>query len=274
MEIIVVDDGSTDRTTDVLAGYGDRIRLIRQQNQGPAAARNTGIRAATGEIIAFLDSDDSWLPEKIERQVRLLEATKSAGVKCCVCNARMEFVSGIVNSFAAAALYPKCRQGIWMNPAEILVTRYLFFNQVVAVRREALEQAGYFRKGIMEDYDLSLRLALLGPWAFISDPLVVWHEQEGDNLSRTHSQLEISTRAFEILQDIRSSSHWGPLLPQGLLHRRIQALRWQMLAHRLTNQPGRVDGFLGRCVLGLLQLQKQIRYGLRMYPSMDDRNRH
>ena len=59
------------------------------------------------------------------------------------------------------------------------------FNQVVARRRAALEQTGYFRPGIMEDYDLALRLSLVGPWAFITDPLVVWYEHAGESLSRT-----------------------------------------------------------------------------------------
>jgi glycosyltransferase involved in cell wall biosynthesis len=268
IEIIVVDDGSADRTTDILAAYGDKIRLIRQENQGPSAARNTGIQAAKGEIISFLDSDDSWLPEKMERQVRLLQATESAGIQCCVCNARMEFATGTVTSFATAELHPALREGIWTNPAEVLVTRYVFFNQVVAVRREALERVGCFRRGIMEDYDLALRLSLLGPWAFIADPLVVWYEEPGDNLSRTHSQLEISGRAFEILQEIRSSSHWGPLLPPVLARRRLRTLKWQILAQRLSNRPRRADAFLGRCALGCLRVLKQVEFGLCFYPRM------
>ncbi len=67
-EVIVVDDGSTDQTGEILKVYGDKIRVIRQQNGGVSAARNAGIKAATGEIISFLDSDDEWLPSKTERQ--------------------------------------------------------------------------------------------------------------------------------------------------------------------------------------------------------------
>jgi glycosyltransferase involved in cell wall biosynthesis len=69
VEVIVVDDGSTDDTRDRLAGYGDHIRYIHQQNRGLSAARNTGIGAARGEFVALLDSDDLWLPDKLERQV-------------------------------------------------------------------------------------------------------------------------------------------------------------------------------------------------------------
>jgi glycosyltransferase involved in cell wall biosynthesis len=271
IEIIVVDDGSTDRTADILTGYSDKIRLIRQKNQGPSAARNAGIKAAKGEIISFLDSDDSWLPEKMERQVRLLQATESAGVKCCVCNATMEFATGTVTSFATAELRPELREGVWTNPAEILVTRFLLFNQVVAVRREALDQAGYFRQdlpyGLNDDYDLALRLSLMGPWAFIADPLAVWYEH-ADNISRTLRQLDICLYSFQILKDLSSSSQWGPLLPKTLLRRRMRALKWEILAQHLSNRPRRADAFLGRCALGCLRVLKHVEFGLRFYPRM------
>src|SRR5258708_4266873 len=72
IEIIVVNDGSTDDTLEKLASFGEKIRVISQANAGPSAARNRGVEVAEGEIIAFQDSDDSWMPSKLERQVALL----------------------------------------------------------------------------------------------------------------------------------------------------------------------------------------------------------
>ena len=74
IEIIVVDDGSTDKTREVVKEFGDKIRYIYQKNQGAGAARNRGIEGASGEWIAFLDSDDRWLPHKLSLQFKVLKA--------------------------------------------------------------------------------------------------------------------------------------------------------------------------------------------------------
>ena len=71
-EIIIVDDGSSDNTGEVVKRYGGKVRYIRQENAGASVARNTGIEAATGDWIAFLDGDDEWLPDKIKHQTELL----------------------------------------------------------------------------------------------------------------------------------------------------------------------------------------------------------
>lgn len=82
-EIIVVDDGSTDETPRILAAYGDRIRTIRQENQGVAAARNAGLAAARGDYVAFLDSDDIWNLRKLERQIARFESDPDLGLVHC-----------------------------------------------------------------------------------------------------------------------------------------------------------------------------------------------
>lgn len=79
-EVIVVDDGSTDSTAAVAAAYDSRVRYVHQSNAGPAAARNRGLDLATGDLLAFLDADDLWLPEKLERQSTYMLAHEDVGV--------------------------------------------------------------------------------------------------------------------------------------------------------------------------------------------------
>jgi glycosyltransferase involved in cell wall biosynthesis len=183
VEVIVVDDGSTDDTLARLARYGNGIRVISQKNAGPAAARNRGIAVATAEYVAFLDSDDVWLPTKLERQVRMLESA-GRGVPCCVSNITMRFHQGERTSFDIAALQPDFDEGIWTNVDEVLATRFLLFNQAVLVRREALAKIGGFdeKLWLLEDHELALRLSLEGPWAYIREPLVIWRESPSGSL--------------------------------------------------------------------------------------------
>ena len=186
-EIIVVDDGSTDDTARRLEHYQDRITVIRQKNAGPSAARNRGIEIARGEIVAFQDSDDIWVPHKLERQVHLLEIL-GHGIPCCLANISMHFMRRpCTTSFALASLRPQFSEGVWENVPEVLGATPILFNQAVAVRAGALKAIGGFNEGlrIMEDYDLSLRLALYGPaWAFVSEPLGIWQEGSPDSLSQ------------------------------------------------------------------------------------------
>lgn len=179
IETVVVDDGSTDDTLEQLKKYGKRIRIISQKNAGPAIARNRGVAESTGELIAFLDSDDIWLPSKLERQVALMNKAGES-VPCCLCNILMKWRDREFASFEKAWLRPKEPEGIWVNVDEVLATRFVLFNQAVVIRREALLKTGGFDGSLrfMEDYDLPLRLSLIGPWAYIAEPLVIWREMQ------------------------------------------------------------------------------------------------
>jgi glycosyltransferase involved in cell wall biosynthesis len=194
IEVIVVDDGSKDDTLERLKRYGDRIRVISQANAGPSAARNVGIAASRGDLVAFLDSDDIWLPEKIRQQVALL-ARVGASVPCCLCNILMKWNSGDRASFDIASLKPSAEEGLWLNVDEVLATRSVLFNQGIVIRREVLEKIGGFDEKIryLEDYEFSLRLSLEGPWAFIRKPLVVWHESMTNSLYKNAQREEVYT---------------------------------------------------------------------------------
>ncbi|HWO33294.1 MAG TPA: glycosyltransferase, partial [Candidatus Acidoferrum sp.] len=177
-ELIIVDDGSTDDTQSRLRQFGERIRVITQANAGAPIARNRGIEAARGEIIAFQDSDDLWKPTKLERQVALLEHFGTS-VPCCLCNVLMRVINGKeFTSFDHSLIFPRDEAGLWLNVPDVLATRFVLFNQAVAIRRGPLEKLGGFNEQLkyLEDYDLPLRLALEGPWAFIREPLVIYRE--------------------------------------------------------------------------------------------------
>ncbi|HEG42979.1 MAG TPA: glycosyltransferase [Phycisphaerales bacterium] len=194
-EIIVVDDGSTDNTCERLRVFGDNIRLVRQVNAGPSAARNAGVKASMGQILTFLDSDDLWLHSKIAKQVKMLQSVDES-VPCCLCNALILRNSGKkVTSFDLAPIRARIEKGLWLNVTSILSTRCVLFTQAAAVRRSVFEKVGGFDESlrIMEDHDMALRLSLEGPWAFLREPLVIYHYGIEDGLAEEarHNDLQI-----------------------------------------------------------------------------------
>jgi glycosyltransferase involved in cell wall biosynthesis len=240
VEIIIVDDGSTDDTQQRLQAYGDAIRVIRQENAGPSAARNRGVDAARGEIVSFLDSDDEWEPTKLERQIDVFRKT-AGSIVCCLCNGTIVSPSGgRVSAFDYAGLAPRFAEGVWANPAEILLTRFVMFTQMVAIRRDAVLAIGGFDESLryMEDYDLALRLSFEGAWGYISEALVVYRQGVPDSLaSEAHADeerllgcaLQARRRARAILQTSSRHSHLVRLSRSGVrgLEREQRALDWR-----------------------------------------------
>lgn len=198
-EIIIVDDGSKDDTVERLKKYGERIRVIRQANAGPAAARNRGIEAARGKFVALQDSDDLWVNTKLAKQISVLETAGDA-VVCCLCDTLMRYTDRPqITDFQRAWVYPPYEQGIWTNVAEVLATRFVFFCQTAVIRRDVLARIGGFDESLKyhEDYELPLRIALEGPWGFVRDQLTIWN-QSSESYSQKALGEEIQMRECEV----------------------------------------------------------------------------
>lgn len=155
-EIIVVDDGSTDRTSEVLQGYGDRVRAIRQQNQGVAKARNHGIQQSQGAWIAFLDADDVLLPHKLAAQLAIADADPELGIVHSGWN-RVDADGNVLMPVELWHQIPELTLETWLRWKPVLPSAMLF-------RRDWLLQVGGFdpRFPPAEDTELLLRLALKG----------------------------------------------------------------------------------------------------------------
>ncbi|HKY63186.1 MAG TPA: glycosyltransferase family A protein [bacterium] len=177
-QLIVVDDGSTDGTWDWLQSQKGLIAL-RQDNRGPAAARNLGAAAAETEYLAFLDSDDLWLPPKLETQTAFLEENP----ECRFCQTEEIWY----------------RNGARVNPMkkhakpsgqvfEACLSRCLISPSGVMFRREFFVELGGFDESfeVCEDYELWLRASLASPFRTLEEPLVLKRGGHLDQLSRAH----------------------------------------------------------------------------------------
>ncbi len=184
IEVIAVDDSSTDGTVAVLESIDDpRLRILHNTGpQGPSQARNCGIRSATAPWIAFQDSDDIWLPGKLERQMNYVKGTPFVAIYCGMLiksDARPE--TPIISRCPASKTSP-----LEGNILPSLVHESYVSTQMLVVQRNILNQIRGFDEAMtaLEDWELMLRVASLGPVAFIDEDLVVQRMSEN---SITHS---------------------------------------------------------------------------------------
>jgi glycosyltransferase involved in cell wall biosynthesis len=174
LEIIVVDDGSTDDTATRLNAYAKHIRYVRQANGGVSAARNHGVKLARGSWISFLDSDDVWDPLKLESQLSALrELGKEFGV--CFTDTILSSASADRSAFEAAGFRPEAPVDALHDVIDwVLAPHPIIWIQSTLIRREALDAVGGFDETlrVSEDTDILFRLALRTKFCFVAKALV------------------------------------------------------------------------------------------------------
>ncbi len=178
-EIIVVDDGSGDDTAELVARHPAQPVYLYQTNRGVSSARNLGIRSASGEWLAFLDSDDEWLPGKLAAQASALRREPD----CRICHTEEVWVRNgkrvnPMNKHAKSGgrIFKNCLPLCVISPSSVMI------------HRDLLQEVGLFDEGLpaCEDYDLWLRICARHPVAFVAEPQIVKYGGHPDQLSRRH----------------------------------------------------------------------------------------
>lgn len=233
-EVIVVDDGSTDNTRDLLEPLANRVTYVVQDNAGPGAARNRGVRLARGDWIAFLDSDDCWEADHVSR---LLEkARENPDAAMVYCGKRWVDVQGnLMEDIPVQKTFPS---GWIFN--DLFQANYVSSTSVVVVKRQAFLDVGGFDerfRSIAEDYDLWMRISAVAPVVGVP-AYTVRYRRHDSNL--THQTVKQIMAVREVLKKA------GSLLKQGGVDRR--------------NHPERIDlrkrmrVFYSEAVVGLFFL--------------------
>ncbi len=204
LEIIIVDDGSTDDTSTLIHNYHPSILFIRQENQGAAAARNRGIRAAQGEFIAFLDADDEWRPGKLQRQLDVL--AMNPGVSFVGTGG--EFLTSEGKLVRIQSVY---RRGNLLK--ELIFTNYIITSSVLVTRDSLLREKELFRPELIisEDWDLWLRLSASNQMIIIPDNLVSNHRLH-DSLESSSSVEQIVNQYINIISNLNQDPLLGPVI--------------------------------------------------------------
>lgn len=197
-EIIVVDDGSTDETYQVVAEYKNKVKYLTKENGGVATARNVGIQVANGNYIAFLDADDAWVPHKLAIQVEYLDNNPEFGM---VYADMAHYVSGrkVHDAYLCERGYKHIAQGwIFKN----LLSECFIFTPTVLVRKSCFDVVGLHDPKLRtcQDIDMWLRIAEQYQIGFIDQPLAVRHDHSHNSTKNWDNYLGNPIRMFKKLE--------------------------------------------------------------------------
>lgn len=191
-EIIVVNDGSTDHTAQVLAGYGDRLHVITQANVGLSAARNSGLRVARGEMIGFLDADDLWYPDMLAATVTFLKQ-----------NPQIDLVYGAWDTIDETGRVIKplnhpsnLREKVQADFLRAIATGNLFLVHTLLIRRKCFDCCGVFDPTLraVEDWDLWLRMAAHRHTVDVIDTPLAHYRRHTGNMTYDPQRMEQASR--------------------------------------------------------------------------------
>lgn len=246
VEVIVVDDGSTDATAQVLERFGGSIRVIHQRNGGLAAARNTGARAATGEFVAWMDGDDIARPERLLVEAGVLASKPELALVCSDFSAfvtgapdfdpshidsyyrsvgRQGGLAGIYASSGTIEAFIDARRTSipirWGDVYERLLWGNFVHPPTVMVRRRVFDEVGFFDESLRHnsDYELIIRIARSGPFAFVDAPLLRYRRSAAQMSQAFGSKVALETA--RILERIRRVDPALYARNQPLIERRI-----------------------------------------------------
>lgn len=213
IEIIVVNDGSTDNSPEVLQQYDGKIHLITQKNQGPAVARNNGIKAARGDFIAFLDGDDIWLPGKIRTQVEYLQNNPQTGL--CYTNWLVWDQCQPLAEVLACQPKPADTTALVADRSGWLYTKLLEVSAVCTItamlRADIVRAVGFFNENypIGEDHDYWIRVSRLCQIDKLCGIYAVYRQNPHSTTKKVHRQ----NYSLLVLQS--SLAKFGPACPSG-----------------------------------------------------------
>ena len=192
-EIFVVDDGSSDQTSSWLSKLNDpRVRYLSQTNSGQSGARNTGIVNTSGKYVAFLDADDLWAPDKLEKQIAYLDANPDTGL----IHTSIELISHdgqrLDKSIVAHGQGNLWREFISYNPYFLILC-----GSTPVVRRICFKTAGMFDPTLRthEDWEMWIRIAQQYPFATLREPLVLYRQHDA-SVSRNHAAMGSAANAI------------------------------------------------------------------------------
>ena len=230
-ELLIINDGSSDGTLDVISVFKDkRIKLINQANQGVAAARNSGLKIACGEYIAFLDADDLWLPSKIQKQVSTF--SQFGEEVALIYTGYRGFKFSSIDSFSMVTEPINIHEDDYYR---LLVSDYIA-TLTVMIRRDILKEIGYFREDLRgtEDWDYWIRIAKLYKLKKINEELALYRISSGSLSSNklTHSDEELKVLKIHLLDDDG--------IPRDVIHMAylfwsIKAMKYHLLTYRFNH---------------------------------------